>query len=144
MISRTDIEDMTDAQDEASDSLGAALALVKDCTERAVKHGDDRRWSGSDLADSKDEHPSDVDCAIAEILNAALDGRLARPSQAGDERVARLVWAAREAEFDLSEWFECRGELIKAGFNMDGTEGIRDRLRAALAAMDTPKGGGDE
>ena len=69
---------------------------------------------------------------------------LARPSQAGDERVARLVAAAREAEFDLSEWLECRGELVKAGFNMDGTEGIRDRLRAALAAMDTPKGGGDE
>ena len=68
----------------------------------------------------------------------------ARPSQAGDERVARLVEAAREAEFDLSEWLECRGELIKAGFNMDGTEGLRDRLRAALAAMDTPKGGGDE
>lgn len=60
-----------------------------------------------------------------------------------EDDVARLVDAAREAEFDLSEWFECRGDLIKAGFNMDGTEGIRDRLRAALAAMDAPKGGGE-
>ena len=124
MISRIDIEDMTDAHDEAP-------------------------WPGQVWIEPGTKgSPAIVWADDAQDTNGAFQryvrADLARPSQAGDARVARLVEAAREAEFDLSEWLECRGELIKAGFNMDGTEGIRDRLRAALAAMDTPKGGGDE
>lgn len=121
MISRIDIEDMTDAQDEAPERIWLDIDPFNGAVGFAhPKSHAKGHWPDYVRAD------------------------LARPSQAGDERVARLVEAAREAEFDLSEWFECRGELIKAGFNMDGTEGIRDRLRAALAAMDTPKGGWDE
>ena len=60
-----------------------------------------------------------------------LADRLARPSQAGDERVARLVEAARRVTwvFPCHNWNETDAMVA---------------LDAALAAMDTPKGGGDE
>lgn len=88
---------------------------------------------------------------VAEQWNRRAD--LARPSQAGDERVAREAGRAEG-------WAEAAGflETLK-GADLDGNEfdlpadewrvavlmGVRacaDKL-AALAAMDTPKGGGD-
>ena len=64
---------------------------------------------------------------------------LARPSQAGDERVALVSFARPFADaLDI----ECDFMTPPAPFE-DGFD-VRRRARAALAAMDTPKGGGDE
>lgn len=47
-------------------------------------------------------------------------------------RVAKLVEAARDAEYDLLQWLECGEHLTKAGFNMDGTPEVVRNLTAAL------------
>lgn len=64
---------------------------------------------------------------------------LTRPSLAGDERVEALVAFARPFADALD--IECDFMTPPAPFE-DGFD-VRDRARAALAAMDTPKGGGD-
>ena len=76
------------------------------------------------------------DFALADCQFAAL----ARPSQAGDERVARLESIVRPFADALD--IECDFMTPPAPFE-DGFD-VRRRARAALAAMDTPKGGGDE
>ena len=104
MISRIDIEDMTDAQD-------ARREIVRLW---GITHGRDFSWH---------QH---MDIAVEQLR-----ADLARPSQAGDERVARLVEAARRVTwvFPCHNWNETDAMVA---------------LDAALAAMDTPKGGGDE
>ena len=118
MISRTDIEDMTDAQDELSDAIGLILS--------ATPEGEP--WRASDFG----TYPLDctpTDTAIATILNAVVSGDLARPSQAGDERVAiatkaleRIDQLARLVAHDLQGRVEggkvagvAFGRVIQAG-----------------------------
>ena len=47
-------------------------------------------------------------------------------------KTAKLVEAARDAEYDLLQWLECGEHLTKAGFNMDGTPEVVRNLTAAL------------
>ena len=51
--------------------------------------------------------------------------------------IARLREALEDAEYDLAQWCECAPELIKAGFNMDGTAGVLSKVSAAL--QETPQ-----
>jgi len=48
-------------------------------------------------------------------------------------REAVLREAMEDAEYDLCQWLECGPELIKAGFNMDGTAEVIAKVRAALS-----------
>ena len=50
-----------------------------------------------------------------------------------DEVVKALREALEDAEYDLLQWMECSAELVKAGFNMDGTADVVAKIRAALA-----------
>ena len=49
-------------------------------------------------------------------------------------REAVLREALEDAEYDLAQWLECGPELIKAGFNMDGTADVLTKVSAALQA----------
>ena len=139
MISRTDIEDMTDAQDEARAIAEAAQITMTyrnwrgEVAQRTVRPV--ALWFGK-----TDWHPepgwllSAWDCDKGERRDFALAdcqfADLARPSQAGDARVARLVKAAKRVAWV----FPC--------LNQTETDAMVE-LEAALAAMDTPKGGGE-
>ena len=46
--------------------------------------------------------------------------------------VKALVEAAQDAEYDLLQWIACTEYLTTAGFNMDGTPEVADKLTAAL------------
>ena len=72
---------------------------------------------------------------VAEQWNRRAD--LARPSQAGDKRVARLVEARRDiSRLDVNQRHNGnRNDLLAC-------EAVRIAI-SALAAMDTPKGGGE-
>ena len=129
MISRIDIEDMTDAQDE----LDKALALI-----RENSAAPSAPWTGEEFTHSL--MPDDMCAAVATILNAAVSADLARPSQSGDDRVDELMAFARPFADALD--IECDFMTPPAPFE-DGFD-ARARARAAIAAMDTPKGGGDE
>ena len=122
MISRTDIEDMTDAQDGArAQALREAVAICKRV--RAEECENDDQAIGA------------LECALA-IQDAINAPAPARPSQAGDESVARIARSAALHEVDA---------MVEAFGAKRGNRWInRADLRAALAAMDTPKGGGDE
>lgn len=140
MISRIDIEDMTDAQDEAQAIAAAAQITMTyrnwrgEVAQRTIRPV--ALWFGK-----TDWHPepgwllSAWDCDKGERRDFALAdcqfADLARPSQAGDESVARLVKAAKRVAWV----FPC--------LNQTETDAMGE-LEAALAAMDTPKGGGDE
>lgn len=171
MISRIDIEDMTDTQDEARKTVKPDYPVkpldLSNLIRFAILHGrgyrcapDTRkqvhRLTEDDQAAIMSFDPEGLPCfdRLDNLVAAARKGHLARPSQAGDERVAREAGRAEG-------WAEAAGflETLK-GADLDGNEfdlpadewrvavlmGVRacaDKL-AALAAMDTPKGGGDE
>lgn len=102
MISNIDIEDMTDAQGPDT----AKLQQMRDANWRPA-----------------------VDYWRERAMKAEAD--LARPSQAGDERVKRLIEAVR-------------GLLHYEIAHVGPYAVLRvAEVRAALAAMDTPKGGGE-
>ena len=103
MISRTDIEGMTDVQDEAPERIWL-------------------KFVAGTITKSRNNKPMDDG---TEFIRADL----ARPSQAGDQRVARLVAAATEVVQQLTYSGKVEPKEGRARF-------------AALAAMDTPKGGG--
>jgi len=48
-------------------------------------------------------------------------------------REAALRDALSDAEYDLCQWLECAPQLIKAGFNMDGTADVIAKIRATLS-----------
>lgn len=111
-----DIEDMTDAQDEAPERIWL-------------------KFVAGTITKSRNNKPMD---GGTEFVRADL----ARPSQAGDERVAlatkalkRIDELARLVAHDLQGRVE--------GGKVMGVLQCADVARAALAAMDTPKGGGD-
>ena len=111
-----DIEDMTDAQDEAPERIWLQEPV-------GLEH--ERSWCA--------EQQSDDDTPY-------IRADLARPSQAGDERMEALVAFARPFADALE--IECDFMTPPAPFE-DGFD-VRSRARAALAAMDTPaQGGGD-
>ena len=162
MTPRIDIEDMTDAQDEAPERIYAWTEAGSDYwrrTDEIPPDHTDVEYVRADLARAKIDHLKEI-CGYAigqwedwvrdqfegtsmfagamadvEATRAAvrdsLFADLARPSQAGDERVARLVKAAKRVAWV----FPC--------LNQTETDAMGE-LEAALAAMDTPKGGGDE
>lgn len=173
MISRIDIEDMTDAQDEARNKPVIEIRreysmpdiiqigdLVKIAMNGTVTYGPNYT-------------PDEAAKVFWDALARAGLLRVARPSQAGDESVARLVEAARCVDLlppgEWETWTSCSFRRITAKGGPDGgvlsalthrSDGHPDLswnerqcrvlcdlvngLRAALAAMDTPKGGGDE
>ena len=114
---------VSDAQDEALkrrlESLLRELITDQSCGE----------WG-------EDTIEADVQTFLPRIMGTVAD--LARPSQAEDERVARLVEAMEKVAFLLD---------FMAADDDEAGRMARHPLhiaRAALAAMDTPKGGGDE
>ena len=122
MISRTDIEDMTDAQDEAR------LHIVKAPPAASIiRIGElvDIRPDGT-ITYGPNYSPDEAAKALWDAIARMGFARLSRPSQAGD---AERVQAMRDANWRpaVDYW---RERAMKA--------------EAALAAMDTPKGGGDE
>ena len=152
MISNIDIEDMTDAQDEARPT---PISLTY------------RNWRGEIgqrtiepkqvFFGSTDWHPDPGwlleawDCDKQALRDFALAdcqfADLARPSQAGDERVAEGIAIALWRE-EAAPGTPSVQKLRNADTWADQAPELRDRwmrfARAALAAMDTPKGGGDE
>lgn len=144
MTTRTDIEDMTDAQDEAQTIAAAPQPKVIGRADNMPLADMARAEAFRSLArcirdpsQPRKMGLSDLEGVLAweERRIAAIDdcqfADLARPSQAGDERVARLVKAAKRVAWV----FPC--------LNQTETDAMV-ALDAALAAMDTPKGGGDE
>ena len=72
----------------------------------------------------------DAENANAALIAAAPDlHRLATELAAENKR---LRDALEDAECDLAQWCECAPELIKAGFNMDGTADVLAKVSAAL------------
>ena len=168
MISRTDIHDMTDAQDEAPERiwLQEPVGLEHErswCAEQ--QSDDDTPYVRHDLARAKIDHLKEIfgyaigqwedwvrdqfegtskfAGAMADIeatraaVRDSLFADLARPSQAGDARVARLESIVRRfIALPSGAWHPERHATDEAELMADA--------RAALAAMDTPKGGGDE
>ena len=110
MISRIDIEDMTDAQD-------ARREIVRLW---GITHGRDFSWH---------QH---MDIAVEQLR-----ADLARPSQAGDERVAQAMEACRIIDAAVKKGHDNVSDLVMHLLS------AAVPARAALAAMDTPKGGGD-
>jgi len=128
MISRTDIEDMTDAQDEAPERIWL---------QEPVGLEYERTWCA--------EQQSDDDTPYVRA-------DLARPSQAGDERVAEASsviqqqgaeWTASAMILHIAETLKEHGAALLTARDDDFGRQVLD-YAAALAAMDTPKGGGDE
>ena len=117
MTSRIDIEDMTDAQDEAPERIWADRSPFGEHSWMDVEYDGGTLYVRADLA---------------------------RPSQAGDERVEALVTVARRQVESMCEGF-CKNLPSAGAFTEDMDHDCAVcRMRAALAAMDTPKGGGDE
>lgn len=141
MTPRIDIEDMTDAQDEARATVKPEYPVkpldLSNLIRLAILHGRGYRCAPEtrkqvhhltedDQAAIMSFDPEGLPCfdRLDDLVAATWKGHLARPSQAGDERVARLVKEYRptmDAEV-LHSWAQ---DVV-----------------AALAAMDTPKGGG--
>lgn len=160
MISRIDIEDMTDAQDEAPERSEAELRLlpcpfcgndgsgpVEDALHLVFSEHDWREQSWTVQCDK-----CTATMGYSDSEDEAVDGwnrraDLARPSQAGDERVAERVAVALWRE-EAAPGTPSVQKLRNADTWADQAPELRSRwmrfARAALAAMDTPKGGGDE
>lgn len=125
MTTPPDIEDMTDAQDDAPERIW----LEPGVTRQSGSYPPRLTWP---------DHPKAVGYVRAD---------LARPSQAGDERVAEGIAIALWRE-EAAPGTPSVQKLRNADTWADQAPELRDRwirfARAALAAMDTPKGGGDE
>lgn len=113
MTTRTDIEDMTDAQDEAPERIWL---------QEPVGLEYERSWCAEPQSDNDTPY---------------IRADLARPLQAGDERVAEAMEACRIIDAAVKEGHDSVSDLL-----MHLLEAAVP-ARAALAAMDTPKGGGD-
>ena len=125
MISRINIEDMTDAQDEAPERI----------------------WAQPEHSDEPDYGGFWIKAKVAPAVEY-VRADLARPSQAGDERVARLIRAV-ECERNHKSAYDATpqdrgGHKGPKGQAYQLWMDARADVGAALAAMDTPKGGGDE
>lgn len=148
MISRIDIEDMTDAQDEARATVKPEYPVkpldLSNLIRLAILHGRGYRCAPEtrkqvhhltedDQAAIMSFDPEGLPCfdRLDDLVAATWKRHLARPSQAGDERVARLIEAVR-------------GLLHYEIAHVGPYAVLRvAEVRAALAAMDTPKGGGE-
>ena len=75
------------------------------------------------------QHPQKYDAAL---IAAAPDLHRIATEQAAE--IARLREVLEDAEYDLAQWVECAPELIKAGFNMDGSADVLAKVSAALDA----------
>lgn len=72
----------------------------------------------------------------------ALHAQLADAKAVLEAKVAGLVEAAEDAEYDLLQWLECSKALTAAGFNMDGTADVTAKLTAALSHIKRGKTNG--
>ena len=116
MIFRTDIEDMTDAQDEAPMRVYLKPGLI-------------RQAGGYPATLTFPDHPKAIEYVRSD---------LARPSQAGDERVARLVAVGRRQVESMCEGF-CKNLPSSEFFTEDMEHDCAVcRMRAALAAAQQP------
>ena len=79
---------------------------------------------------------------VLAILWALDNDRIAAANAALEARVAGLVEAAEDAEYDLLQWLECSKALTAAGFNMDGTAEVTAKLTAALSHIKRGKTNG--
>ena len=124
MISRIDIEDMTDAQDEAPERI----------------------WAQPEHSDEPDYGGFWTKARVAPAVEY-IRADLARPSQAGDERVARLRAGVERLHKTVVGAWDRAGTLpAKASVKVVPSDwhDLRNQIEALVAAMDTPKGGGDE
>jgi len=78
-----------------------------------------------DMVTSQYNHVPSLEEQLADANRIATD-------QAAE--IARLREALEDAEYDLAQWVECAPELIKAGFNMDGSADVLAKVSAALEA----------
>ena len=164
MTSNTDIEDMTDAQDEARATVKTEYHVkpldLSNLIRLAILHGRGYRCAPEtrkqvhhltedDQAAIMSFDPEGLPCfdRLDDLVAATWKGHLARPSQAGDERVAEGIAIALWRE-EAAPGTPSVQKLRNADTWVDQAPELRDRwmrfARAALAAMDTPKGGGDE
>ena len=170
MISRIDIEDMTDAQDEARVTVKplqwhkSHMRPWRDDyhtvpTAYTIRCADENgwRWSGygghgycSSPEAARSAAQSDWERRIRDAV--IVHPALARPSQAGDERVAEASsviqqqgaeWTASAMILHIAETLKEHGAALLTARDDDFGRQVLD-YAAALAAMDTPKGGGDE
>lgn len=82
-----------------------------------------------------------IDSPELHTLRAERD-RLATANAVLEAKVAGLVEAAEDAEYDLLQWLECSKALTAAGFNMDGTAEVTAKLTAALSHIKRGKTNG--
>ena len=82
-----------------------------------------------------------IDSPELHTLRAERD-RLADANAVLEAKVAGLVEAAEDAEYDLLQWLECSKALTAAGFNMDGTAEVTAKLTAALSHIKRGKTNG--
>lgn len=82
-----------------------------------------------------------IDSPELHTLRAERD-RLAAANAVLEAKVAGLVEAAEDAEYDLLQWLECSKALTAAGFNMDGTAEVTAKLTAALSHIKRGKTNG--
>jgi len=111
----------------------ASAALDKLIAE-AVNAEQDRvtRIAASLFPGGYDNNRIKIEDRLSEIAaNAALEAK-----------VAGLVEAAEDAEYDLLQWLECSKSLTPAGFNMDGTADVTAKLTAALSHIKRGKTNG--
>ena len=147
MISRTDIEDMTDAQDEA-------LLPCPFCGgEPEQRHLNLGRTDGRIACTACGARTGAAYVASGDWSMAAAKWNrradLARPSQAGDEsvaqavhRVAQYLGRRKKTRSDDPDFIHGYDVSPEGGFVLSASD--LAVMVAALAAMDTPKGGGDE
>ena len=149
-----DIEDMTDAQDEAllpCPFCGGAAEVIH------IEDGENA--GGSCVSCTRCLASSNLEFGFKENFRNNWNRRadLAHPSQAGDERVAGLLDTQIAAQDIIIKRQEAENARLREALwrllreaEMDGMESRAGwdcwmhHARAALAAMDTPKGGGDE
>lgn len=163
---------VTDAQDEAPDPLAVTREHLHAEIDEALKRlqADDslrkdllqfvEYWQVIDAYSVPDHVVGTVRNMVYWLLVRAARGvraDLARPSQAGDERVAGLLDTQIAAQDIIIKRQEAENARLREALwrllreaEMDGMESRAGwdcwmhHARAALAAMDTPKGGGDE
>ena len=98
----------------------------------------------SGLNDARDTATSNLVAAAPDLARTviALHAQLADAKAVLEAKVAGLVEAAEDAEYDLLQWLECSKALTAAGFNMDGTAEVTAKLTAALSHIKRGKTNG--
>ena len=156
MISQTDIEDMTDVQDEARATVKPEYPVkpldLSNLIRLAILHGRGYRCAPEtrkqvhhltedDQAAIMSFDPEGLPCfdRLDDLVAATWKGHLARPSQA----LAVLAGVLQgEVQRKAGQPFSGTWSIPAANWRGTVADAL-DMANAALAAIDTPKGGGE-